>query len=764
MREVFQLIPEGVALVSRSCNGRMSTKRVIDITGFEAAAKYFDGTGCDVYFAPARFSGNRRRAADAQSVQSFWLDLDCGEGKDYPSQAAATKALNDWVQAQSFLKPSLIVSSGYGLHVYWRLSSPVTPDKWKLAAERFKKALSVMGLRADPARTADVASLMRVPGTHNRKNGGEVLVKVLGDTGQAYTLDDFERALPDIPGADSLQAPSKFAVGDDFPPAHVGPIAERCQQMRTVQEAGGAVSEPLWRAALSVVWRCEGGAALIHEWSQGDERYDPDETRAKAEGTKGPATCQHFEDCNSGGCDGCPLKGNITSPIVLGNKRKPALAEDTDHITEAIETINREYAFVMVGSKARIVREVRESGGQYRRTMISEDAFKAIMRNRHLPGGRNAGTAWLAHPRRREYLNGVGIHASGPCPEGVFNLWDGFAIEPQRGPFPLIQRHLLDVVCAGDEAAHEWLLNWLARKVQYPDERAETAVVLRGAKGTGKSLLGRMMEVVFGRHFLRVSQQKHLVGNFNAHLMDPLFVFADEAFWAGDKAGENALKALITEPTVVIEPKGLDSFSMPNKLALMLASNADWVVPATVDERRFLVLDLSDVRRNDAAYFAPLFEEIDTGGISFFLDHLLHRNLKDFDHRRPPRTSALLAQIAQGFDTVERWWCDILAAGELPDEIERGCLPWPEAEPVEVVISALVDHYTRATATRRLRPASRQDFSRKLAGLLGISEMKVVRPKKPAFSTSRPRRYALPSLAEARQAFETATGIGIKDA
>jgi len=32
-----------------------------------------------------------------------------------------------------------------------------------------------------------------------------------------------------------------------------------------------------------------------------------------------------------------------------------------------------------------------------------------------------------------------------------------------------------------------------------------------------------------------------LVGNFNAHLIDCVLLFADEAFWAGDKQGENTL-------------------------------------------------------------------------------------------------------------------------------------------------------------------------------------------------------------------------------
>jgi hypothetical protein len=37
-----------------------------------------------------------------------------------------------------------------------------------------------------------------------------------------------------------------------------------------------------------------------------------------------------------------------------------------------------------------------------------------------------------------------------------------------------------------------------------------------------------------------------------------MLLFADEAFWAGDRKGEGALKRMVTEPTLFIEQKGID--------------------------------------------------------------------------------------------------------------------------------------------------------------------------------------------------------------
>jgi hypothetical protein len=61
-----------------------------------------------------------------------------------------------------------------------------------------------------------------------------------------------------------------------------------------------------------------------------------------------------------------------------------------------------------------------------------------------------------------------------------------------------------------------------------------------------------------------------LCGKHNAHLQNKLFLFVDEAMWAGDKAAEKVLKGLTTERWMMIEPKGIDAFQWPNRLGLLL--------------------------------------------------------------------------------------------------------------------------------------------------------------------------------------------------
>jgi hypothetical protein len=170
-----------------------------------------------------------------------------------------------------------------------------------------------------------------------------------------------------------------------------------------------------------------------------------------------------------------------------------------------------------------------------------------------------------------------------------------------------------------------------------------------------------------------ISQPSQLTGKFNKHLWTICFVFADEAFYAGDKPHESILKSLVTEETLTVEPKGVDAFQVPNHLDLLMASNSQWVVPVGKHGRRFAVFETSDRYGKgncpDAerrAYFSALFAEINAGGIEAMMYDLLQRPLDNFDVEAFPVTKALIKQkqlTLRGFDKAFEAW---LQSGTLP--------------------------------------------------------------------------------------------------
>lgn len=188
-----------------------------------------------------------------------------------------------------------------------------------------------------------------------------------------------------------------------------------------------------------------------------------------------------------------------------------------------------------------------------------------------------------------------------------------------------------------------------------------------GRRGTGKGTFANMLRPIMEHHFLQLSNQKHLTGNFNSHLKDKLVVFCDEGFWGGSKSDEGVLKALITEPTIPIEAKGQDLIEIKNHINLIMATNNDWVIPAGLEERRFFVVEVSDKHLQDHQFFKSISKQMNSGGLEAFLYDLLKWDDPEINLREAPKTEALLSQIECSMNPLQKWWYQRLTDGENQD-------------------------------------------------------------------------------------------------
>ena len=97
----------------------------------------------------------------------------------------------------------------------------------------------------------------------------------------------------------------------------------------------------------------------------------------------------------------------------------------------------------------------------------------------------------------------------------------------------------------------------------------------------------------------------------------------------------------------------------------MLAGNNDWVVPAGMHERRFVVQEVSDSKRQDEKWFGPLYRQLRNGGLGAMLYDRLQFDLGDWHPREIVRTAALAEQQLQSLSALDEWWLEILHTGVL---------------------------------------------------------------------------------------------------
>ena len=135
-----------------------------------------------------------------------------------------------------------------------------------------------------------------------------------------------------------------------------------------------------------------------------------------------------------------------------------------------------------------------------------------------VPVCESKGKAWLSHPSRLQYQE-VRFAPGVKLPTEFRNLWRGFAYEPQKGKCSKYLAHVRNNVCQGNEEYYDWLIRWMAYAVRNPAEQGHVAIVLRGLKGTGKNVFSEAFNDLWGRHGIVLSNEKHVMSNFNAHFL-----------------------------------------------------------------------------------------------------------------------------------------------------------------------------------------------------------------------------------------------------
>ncbi|MBR1247526.1 hypothetical protein JQ609_11330 [Bradyrhizobium sp. AUGA SZCCT0169] len=307
---------------------------------------------------------------------------------------------------------------------------------------------------------------------------------------------------------------------------------------------------------------------------------------------------------------------------------------------------------------------------------------------------------WLHHPLTRRFDKvdyRLGVNQSEMpdiCnlwqgwPSGLTPGWDDFKlgidgpVQITQGPFdgPFMPSgycdtfldHMLNNMCGGDDDVFTYLLGWVADALWNPGP-CETAIVLIGPQGSGKSLWVQFITEFFGNHAITLDDPEQLTGKFNKHLQNKSLVFADEAFFAGNKKHAAKLKTIITRPDFLVEPKGVDTFRAPKQFRLVMASNDEHVIQAERDDRRNLVLRVDAGENNqNHEYFGRMHDEWRTGGRRAFFRWLTGAywgrcvGEKKFRMWSRPVTAALQTQKDLSLTQPQMAVYNMLREGDVP--------------------------------------------------------------------------------------------------
>lgn len=370
-------------------------------------------------------------------------------------------------------------------------------------------------------------------------------------------------------------------------------------------------------------------------------------------------------------------KGPITDQKRLDHVASEAIkfekSTPSDLPFDMVEEMNSEWALMFVDGKAEVMQ--RATGKAF---TLQDFKTKTLPRT-YMANGKiqQMSDLWLRDPDRLEY---DGIVIESPEYDGPrFNIFDGWACEPQIGDASLWEQYIRDVLCSGDEALAHWVMTFLADAVQRPwSLHPGSALALRGGQGAGKSFLGRAMSKLIGKaHAQEFAQSDRLFTSFNRKMFGSTFVLCEESLFAGSPRQANVTKSFITSDHWTYEQKYLASFDAKNVHRVIATTNADQAVHIDHDDRRWTVIEVptrfEDHGPEARAWWEPYYRLIDdTPGIvlRYLLEYEVDRGLIQYGHITQAKAADKVAS-----DPLLALLDEIAQTGVCPDDLEgRGCI------------------------------------------------------------------------------------------
>ena len=253
--------------------------------------------------------------------------------------------------------------------------------------------------------------------------------------------------------------------------------------------------------------------------------------------------------------------------------------------------------------------------------------------------------------------------------------------------------HVLHRMCGDDRKVYDFVVDWLAFILQRC-QRSEAMVGMYSTQGTGKGrFVQKIIDILGDRMCFHCCDTNRILSRFNFSLANKLLVFMDECLVSDKRAAANDLKGKITEPTVNIEKKFHEVTPDTNRMNFVFATNNDNPIHIESNDRRALLLYVSD-ELSGAANSAEARAAIrDLNAVS---PEAIARVL--YAHKLPegrlshaiPRTEAKWRETVKSLSPMEQFLFQLYKSGDnrlfpAPDSSGRQRFPPMAARVVELI-------------------------------------------------------------------------------
>jgi hypothetical protein len=153
----------------------------------------------------------------------------------------------------------------------------------------------------------------------------------------------------------------------------------------------------------------------------------------------------------------------------------------------------------------------------------------------------------------------------------------------------------IHIMCNREQVITDTILNWNAQMLQFPSIKTfiPTFISKQGAgKGSWLEIMGKIIGEA--RIVDTPKPSQFIFGEFNGAMANAFLVCMNEMSKKEMNDAEGYFKTLITDPTLRINQKGIDSFKIRSFHRFVVFSNNDDPIKTSEDDRRNLIIRCSD--------------------------------------------------------------------------------------------------------------------------------------------------------------------------
>jgi hypothetical protein len=258
----------------------------------------------------------------------------------------------------------------------------------------------------------------------------------------------------------------------------------------------------------------------------------------------------------------------------------------------------------------------------------------------------------------------------------TFNLYRPPALKPKAGDAAPWVDHVRYVF--GDDADH--IVNWLAHRVQFPDQKINHALVLGGPQGIGKDTMIEPIKAAVGPWNCSEVSPQQMLGRFNGFVKS-VILRVSEARDLGDTdryGFYEHMKTLTAAPPDVlrVDEKHMREHAVLNVCGVIITTNNKDSLHLPSDDRRHFVA-WSPRKKDDflPGYWTSVYRWFVSGGNEIVAHYLAHVDLSGFDAKAPPpKTQAFWEIVDSSRAPEDAEMADAIDALGKPNVVTLGAI------------------------------------------------------------------------------------------